>query len=145
MHPFHWLTKVLELLNSADPTLRAPLAISLGAVPGALSRYYLTLGLGQWLGADFPYGTFVANLTGALIMGFFTTLALERGVISPDVRLFVAVGFLGSYTTFSSYTLDTVNLFQFGDRCVAWGYWLGSAFLGLVSVEVGSFLARRLS
>lgn len=139
----HGIEKLLAALIAIDPALRAPLAISLGAVPGALSRYYLTLLLGQWLGPAFPYGTVVVNLTGALIMGFFTTLALERVVISADLRLLIAVGFLGSYTTFSTYTLDTINLLQTGDRCLALLYWAGSALLGLLSVEAGSFLARR--
>jgi CrcB protein len=144
MHHFlHWLTKGLEALGLTDPALRAPLAVSLGAVPGALSRYYLTLGFNQWLGPDFPYGTFVVNLSGALIMGFFTTLALER-VMPPDVRLLVAVGFLGSYTTFSTYALDTANLLQVGSRGASCFYWAGSSFLGVLSLEIGSFLARRL-
>lgn len=144
MHHFlHWLTKGLEALGSTDPALRAPLAISLGAIPGALSRYYLTLGFSQWLGADFPYGTLIVNLSGTLIMGFFATLTLER-VVSPDVRLLVAVGFLGSYTTFSTYALDTANLLQVGSRGAACFYWTGSAFLGVLSLEVGSCLARKL-
>lgn len=140
---FHWLNRGLEALSSIDPVLRTPLAVSLGAIPGALSRYYLTLGFSQWLGANFPYGTFVINLSGALIMGFFTTLSLERAV-SPDVYLLVAVGFLGSYTTFSTYALDTANLLQGGSRGAAYFYWAGSACLGILSLEVGSFLARRL-
>lgn len=139
----HWLTKGLEALSSIDPALRAPLAVSLGAIPGALSRYYLTLSFSQCLSPNFPYGTFLINLSGALIMGFFTTLSLER-VVSPDVRLLVAVGFLGSYTTFSTYALDTVSLLQGGGRGAAYFYWAGSAILGVLSLEAGSFLARRL-
>lgn len=145
MHHFlHWMTKGLEALNLIDPALRAPLAVSLGAIPGALSRYYLTLGFSQWFGPHFPYGTFVVNLSGALIMGFFTTLALERVVLYPDLRLLIAVGFLGSYTTFSTYALDTTSLLQVGSQGAALLYWAGSAFLGVLSLEAGSFLARRL-
>lgn len=140
----HGVEKILAVLTSIDPALRTPIAIGLGAVPGALSRYYLTLALGQWLGPAFPYGTVVVNLSGALIMGFFATLALDRVAVSPDLHLLIAVGFLGSYTTFSTYTLDTASLLQSSDRLLALLYWAGSAGLGLVSVEVGSFLARRL-
>ena len=138
------LAKVLGLLNSVDPAVRAPVAISLGAIPGALSRYYLTLLAARWFGPSFPYGTFVINITGALIMGFFVTLALERTLTSPDLRLLVAVGFLGSYTTFSTYALDTSVLLRSGSLAIAGFYWLGSAILGVLGLQFGSFLARRL-
>ncbi|MBW4580805.1 MAG: fluoride efflux transporter CrcB [Tildeniella nuda ZEHNDER 1965/U140] len=136
---------MLGLVSAIDPALRAPLAVSLGAIPGALSRYYLTLAFARWLGASFPYGTFVINITGSLVMGFFITLTLERMMTSPELRLLVATGFLGSYTTFSSYELDTFNLLQAGNRSLALVYWLGSAVLGFVGLEFGNLLARRLS
>jgi fluoride exporter len=131
-------------LNSIDPSFRAPLAIVLGAIPGSLSRYYITLLLTRWLGTSFPYGTFFINLTGALVMGFFVTLTLERAISSPDLRLLVAVGFLGSYTTFSTYTLDTSVLLRHGSYGLGLFYWAGSALLGIIGLEVGSLLARRL-
>ncbi len=127
-----------------EPEIRAPLAITLGAIPGALSRYYLTRLFACWLGTGFPFGTFFINITGALIMGFFTTLILEKAINAPDLRLLVAVGFLGSYTTFSTYALDTSNLVQSGTKGLALGYWLGSAILGFVGLQVGSFLAKQL-
>lgn len=71
-------------------------------------------------------------------------MALELTLISPDLRLLVAVGFLGSYTTFSTYALDTANLLRVRSHGSALLYWAGSAVLGELSLEVGSFLARRL-
>jgi CrcB protein len=136
-------TTLLGYLGSAHPEIRGAIAISLGAIPGALSRYYLTRLFVQWLGTGFPYGTLVINISGALIMGFFVTLILERAVSSPDLRLLVAVGFLGSYTTFSTYALETVNLFRSGNLTQAFLYWAGSAFLGLIGLELGSLLAKR--
>jgi fluoride exporter len=130
-------------LTSVDPSVRAPLAIALGAVPGALSRYYLTLLFTRWLGTSFPYGTFFINLTGALAMGFFVTLTLERAIQSPDLRLLIAVGFLGSYTTFSTYTLDTSVLLRNGTYGFGLFYWAGSAVLGVIGLEIGGWLARR--
>jgi CrcB protein len=130
---------------SLDPALRVPIAISLGAIPGALSRYYLSVFFAKWLGTDFPYGTFIINVTGAFIMGFFITLIVERAVSSPDLRLLIAVGFLGSYTTFSTYALDTSILLKSGHRGYAILYWLGSAILGWIFLEFGSFIARKLS
>ncbi|MGA7935456.1 MAG: fluoride efflux transporter CrcB [Kovacikia sp.] len=133
-----------SFLQSCRSLVRLPLAISLGAIAGALSRYYLTLGCSQWLGTTFPFGTFVINLSGALIMGFFVTLAVERTIISPDLRLVIAVGFLGSYTTFSSYQLDTEKLLMTGSWQITLLYWSGSASLGVLCLELGTYLARRL-
>jgi CrcB protein len=138
------LSKTLGLVFPSDPVIRASFAISLGAIPGALSRYYLTLFLARTLGTSFPFGTFVINITGALVMGFFVTLTLERTITSPDLRLLIAVGFLGSYTTFSTYALDTSVLLQSGNKGLALFYWLGSAVLGFLSLEIGSFLARKI-
>ncbi len=127
-----------------DPAIRTPIAISLGAIPGALSRYYLTKLASQWFGVAFPYGTFLINLTGALLMGFFVTFTLERSISSPDLRLLIAVGFLGSYTTFSTYALDTKTLLSTGNSQLSLFYWAGSALLGVIFLELGSWLARRL-
>jgi CrcB protein len=138
------LSHMTGTVMSGNPDIRAPIAISLGAIPGALGRYYLTVMFAHWFGTGFPYGTFVINITGALIMGFFVTLTLDRMISSADLRLFVAVGFLGSYTTFSTYALDTANLWRSGNSSLMLFYWLGSASLGFAGLELGSFLARKL-
>ena len=126
-----------------DFTFRAPIAISLGAIAGALSRYYLTLWFAQRFGTAFPYGTLFINLTGCLVMGFFVTLSLERvATIPPEVRLMVTTGFLGAYTTFSTYGLETFNLLHDGNFSAFSFYWVGSAILGIISVQLGVILAR---
>lgn len=126
-----------------DPNLRNPIAISLGAIGGALSRYYLTLWFAQRFGTTFPYGIFSINLTGCLAMGFFITVAVERvPSISLEVRLLIATGFLGAYTTFSTYGLDTMNLLRERNYQAAIFYWAGSAILGIVSIYLGVILAR---
>lgn len=126
-----------------DPTFRNPIAISLGAITGALSRYYLTLWFAQRFGTAFPYGTFFINLTGCFGMGFFLTLALERvATIPPEVRLMVTTGFLGAYTTFSTYGLESVTLLRNRNFPAASFYWAGSAILGIISVQLGVLLAR---
>lgn len=123
--------------------IRNPVAISLGAIAGALSRYYITLWFAQRCGADFPYGTFFINLTGCFAMGFFVTWAMDLVVtISPEVQLLVATGFLGSYTTFSTYGLDTITLLGIRRFIPAGLYWAGSALLGILSVQLGVLLAR---
>jgi fluoride exporter len=135
---------IWRLFTAIDPNIRIPIAISLGAIPGALSRYYITKLTVQWLGTNFPYGTFFINLTGAFIMGFFVTFTLDRWVVSPDLRLLVTVGFLGSYTTFSTYALDTKSLLATGNYQLSLFYWAGSAILGVVGVQFGSWLASKI-
>ncbi len=132
--------------------LRAAIAIALGAIPGALSRYYLTVLFARWFGVEFPYGTFFINITGAFIMGLFTTLILQKTSYLPELRLFVAVGFLGSYTTFSTYALDTTLLMRSAlsatpqepqNYLLALFYWFGSALIGVIGLELGNLIARR--
>lgn len=136
------MLRLLAELN--QPQWRAPLAISLGAVPGALCRYYLGLLCLQWFGVGFPIGTFLINLSGAFVMGFFATFTLDRAISSPDLRSLVAVGFLGSYTTFSTYALEASNLLRSGQPLLALVYGLGSAGLGLLCLELGRLVARSL-
>jgi fluoride exporter len=132
------------LENLLAPEIRAPILIGLGAIPGALSRYYLTLACVKWLGAKFPYGTFLINLTGSALIGFVAALIAIPTIADPDLQWLVSVGFLGSYTTFSTYALDTSNLLQARKYKTALFYWLGSSVLGLLSVELGMFLARNI-
>ncbi|WP_017315218.1 fluoride efflux transporter CrcB [Mastigocladopsis repens] len=126
-----------------NPAIRTPVAISLGAIAGALSRYYLGLWFNQLFGTDFPYSTLIINISGCFVMGFFTTLSLGRLItIHPDVRLLVTTGFLGSYTTFSTYELDIVKLLQQGSLEISLLYCLSSAVLGLFSLQLGIALAK---
>jgi fluoride exporter len=90
------------------------LAIGLGAVLGANARYFVALWAAARLGLGFPYGTLIVNTSGSLILGFLITIFLERLSVSPEVRLFLIVGFLGSFTTFSSFAVESLVLFQSG-------------------------------
>ncbi|NET36171.1 MAG: fluoride efflux transporter CrcB [Cyanothece sp. SIO1E1] len=126
-----------------DSLIRTPMAISLGAIAGALSRYYITLLIAQRFGLAFPYGTLFVNLTGCLLMGFWVTLASERlPGIPPDLKLMLTTGFLGAYTTFSTYGLDSFNLLQNSSMTLTSFYWIGSALLGIFCVHFGAILAR---
>jgi fluoride exporter len=86
------------------------LIISTGAILGANLRYWIGTWAGKQLGTSFPFGTLIINLTGSFILGFFMTLAMDRLLLDPRWRIFFAVGFLGAYTTFSSYTFESMNL-----------------------------------
>ncbi|NER37591.1 MAG: fluoride efflux transporter CrcB [Oscillatoria sp. SIO1A7] len=136
-----------------DPTIRNPIAIGFGAIAGALSRYYLTLWFAQRFGVLFPYGTFFINITGCFGMGFFVTLfPIPSASISPEIRLLVATGFLGAYTTFSTYSLETFSLLRnalnggesWRSFLPAIVYWLGSAVLGIIGILMGAVLARLI-
>jgi fluoride exporter len=130
-----------------DPHLRAPIAISLGAIAGALSRYYLTGWCTSQWGTTWPYGTFIINLSGCFLMGLVATLAAATGptLISPELRLLLTTGFLGAYTTFSTYGLDTVTLAQNQRPIGALGYWAGSAVLGALAVVLGGQLGAVIA
>lgn len=126
-----------------NPAVRTPIGISLGAIAGALSRYYLGLWFTQLFGTGFPYSTLIINVSGCFVMGFFTTLALDPLIaIHPDIRLLVTTGFLGSYTTFSTYELDTAKLLQERNLEIDLAYWFSSAFFAPISLLLGNALAE---
>jgi len=120
------------------------LAISLGGVLGANTRYLVSLYVAERLGAAFPYGTLLINVSGSLIIGFFLTLAAERFTIDPLWRLFFATGFLGAYTTFSSYTFEAAQLVRDGSYGLALVYLFGSVLAGMIGVFAGIVAAERL-
>jgi len=118
------------------------LYISVGAVLGACARYLLSNYVAKMAFSIFPYGTLLINVTGSLLLGFFLILATERLFIADRWRLLVAVGFCGSYTTFSSYAFESFALMEQGQWVqVAWNV-VGSNLLCLVSVAAGAALAR---
>ncbi|WP_413160067.1 fluoride efflux transporter CrcB [Capilliphycus salinus ALCB114379] len=127
-----------------QPVIRNPIAIAFGAVAGALTRYYLTLWFAASFGTNFPYGTFFINLTGCVGMGFFVPFSERIAAFSPELILLLAVGFLGSYTTFSTYELDTHRLIGDSRLEIALFYWMGSAIFGVLGIYIGMSLARLL-
>jgi CrcB protein len=123
--------------------------VSLGGALGALLRWGVGVAAGRWLGTAFPWGTFVINISGSLFLGWFTTVVADRlpytqGVwLSPnDLRLMVAVGFTGAYTTFSTFEYESHGMLQDGDGLKGMTYLFASVFLGLVAVRLGILLAR---
>jgi CrcB protein len=125
-------------------TVQAILVISLGGILGANTRYFVSLYVAERLGAAFPYGTLLINVTGSLIIGFFLTLITERYSVDPLWRLFFATGFLGAYTTFSSYTYEAAQLIRDGSYALAFLYLFGSVLAGMVGVFMGIVAAERL-
>lgn len=118
--------------------------VSVGAVVGANARYFLGAWAAERFGTTFPYGTLIINLTGSLILGFFLALATERALIDPRYRLLIAVGFCGSYTTFSTYTYESITLMLSGSWTLGLLNLLGSTALGLGAVGLGILLGRSV-
>lgn len=119
-----------------------PLAIASGAVPGALSRFYITEWSKTHLWTKFPIATFGINLTGCLAMGFFFTISKGITGYPKELDLAIRTGFLGSYTTFSTYGFDTLTLWRSNQKGAAAFYWAGSAVLGLGAVILGATIAK---
>jgi CrcB protein len=116
-------------------------AISIGAVLGANARYLLGGWLSGLLDSSFPYATLVINVTGSLVIGLVLGLAADR-IMPWWWRPGVAIGFLGSYTTFSTFSYETLNLIQEGSYVPALVNIGGSVIAGLVGVGVGLAIAR---
>lgn len=120
------------------------LIISAGAVLGANARYLISDWAARKLGVGFPYGTFIINLTGSLLIGLFLTLATERFVVDPRLRLFITIGFLGAYTTFSTYAYESFTLIYQGQWLAGMLNLLGSVLLGVAAVGAGIFLGKLI-
>ncbi len=95
------------------------LAISIGAVLGANARYLLGGWIADRMGATFPYGTLAINLTGSFLLGVVLTLVVQRGMLPMWVQPAIAVGFLGSFTTFSTFSYETLSLITMGSVLAA--------------------------
>jgi CrcB protein len=118
--------------------------IALGAVVGASARYFLNTLIARNISSAFPYGTLLINITGSLILGFFLIFSTERALLDPRWRLLVAVGFCGSYTTFSSYAFESFALMEQGQWLLSGINIIGSNALCLAGVLAGAALARAL-
>jgi CrcB protein len=119
-----------------------PLWIGVGAFLGANLRYLVQTWTASRWGPDFPYGTLIINVSGSFILGFFITLVTQRVAVSAEWRAFVVVGLLGGFTTFSSFSVETLNLVQTGRWLPAALYLAGNVCLGLFGAYLGVILAR---
>jgi fluoride exporter len=118
--------------------------ISLGAILGANTRYWIGTWAAEKFGSAFPYGTMIINLTGSFFIGFFLTLATERLALDPRWRYLVVVGFLGAYTTFSTFTFESFKLIDQGQWLLAFLNVLGSTVLGIILIGLGVFAAKMI-
>ncbi len=118
--------------------------VAVGGSLGALSRYGLGTYIARYYGTAFPWGTLVINLTGCFLIGLAFALGFERNLLGPSARLAFMTGFLGAYTTFSTYALESVNFARAGTVAVAVTNVMLSTLGGLVLVIGGMWLGRIL-
>ncbi len=122
----------------------AVLAIALGGAVGALGRFYLSTGVYALIGRDFPYGTLAVNVLGSVVMGLLYALALERFPLTPELRAGLWVGLLGAFTTFSTFSIETVQLIEDGEQLKAVLNAVLSVALCVAGCWVGVVLGRQL-
>jgi CrcB protein len=116
--------------------------VGVGGGVGAITRYLLGLWIAERFGTAFPWGTFVINVTGSLLIGIILTVLTDKVVADPVWRLLLVVGFLGGYTTFSSYPVEALTLANAGECVFALAYVLGSNVVGLLAVVLGAVVAH---
>jgi CrcB protein len=119
------------------------LAVAAGGSLGVVARFLVSTSCARLFGTGFPVGTLVINVSGSLFLGWFVTVIQERYTISDTARLAVAVGFLGAYTTFSTFSYESNSLLEQGAGMKATFNMLGSLLFGLIAVRVGILLAAR--
>ena len=124
--------------------MQALLWISLGAVAGANARFLFSRWAARAFDSTFPYGTLLINIGGSLLLGFFLVWTTERVLADPRWRLLIAIGFCGSYTTFSSYAFETMAYFEQGHWTLFAANILANNLLSLAAVLGGAALARVL-
>ena len=118
--------------------------IALGGALGAVSRFLMGNAVSKAVGSALPYGTFVINLVGCFAMGLLMTIIVDRELLSAAWRLFLCVGFLGGFTTFSSFGYEALMLLTEGRLLAALTYVSGSVVLGLAAAAAGGLCARAL-
>ena len=119
-------------------------AVAIGAALGGVLRYYVASTLQQRLGATFPWGTLVVNVSGSLLLGVLIRYALATPTVSVEMRALLTTGFCGGYTTFSTYSYETATLLEDGQYGRAGAYALASVVVALGATFAGFVLAREL-
>jgi CrcB protein len=119
--------------------------VAIGGALGSVARFWVDSAVASRLGTRFPYGTFFINMSACVLIGFSLTLLARRTGINPAWRFLVPIGFLGAYSTFSSYEWEAFATLRTGDFSSAALYAISSLLLGLVAVGCGVFLAEVIS
>jgi len=114
--------------------------VFLGGGIGATARYWMSGAIYRWSGATFPYGTLAVNALGCIFIGFLMTAFEERFLVTPSLRIFLTIGILGGFTTFSTFSFETISLIQGAEYYRA----MGNIGLTLCSCLGGTYLGTML-
>jgi fluoride exporter len=120
------------------------ISIAIGGATGALCRYGMSNGVYLLLGRSFPYGTLAVNILGSVIMGSVYVMMIERMDVSPELRAGIIIGLLGGFTTFSAFSIETLNLLESGETIKAGFNILLSVSLCVSGCWLGMILGRQL-
>jgi len=118
--------------------------IGLGGFAGAIARYLVDGAVADRTGGGFPWGTLVINATGSFVLGLLFALTAERAILPADIRGPLMIGFLGAYTTFSTWMLESWGLIESGSYAAALANLGGSVVIGLVAVAAGLIIGRAI-
>jgi CrcB protein len=119
--------------------------IAIGGAAGAVSRYLIQGWVEELSNGRFPWGTFAVNISGSFVLGVVFALAIDRAILAPEVRVPLMIGFLASYTTFSTLMLESWRLVEEGALLVALGNLLVSVIVGMVALVAGLALGRAIA
>ena len=120
------------------------LLIGLGGFAGAIARYLVDGVVADRSGGTFPWGTLVVNVSGSFLLGLLFAMSTDRAILPAEIRGPLLIGFIGAYTTFSTYMLESWRLVEAGDVAVALLNLLGSMALGVAAVVAGLFIGRHI-
>jgi len=120
------------------------IGLIIGSVAGGVSRYLVTVGVSRFVGQGLIYGTLIVNLVGCFILGFLMIAFEQKFAVSPHLRLLLVVGFCGSFTTFSTFIMEIVQLMDTGHVLKAGGYLGGSIIFGTLCLYLGTLLGKAV-
>ncbi len=120
------------------------LAVAIGGASGAVSRWLLASSIQRMTGGAFPWGTFAVNALGSLLLGFLFIWLIERSSMGELLRMAIIIGFLGAFTTFSTFSVESIRLLEEGALGLAFGYIIGQVILCLGLAWLGAQIARSL-
>lgn len=143
-----WYFNMLSLIcnklfkKESKITMQKLLFVGVGGFIGACLRYLITLISPKLFGTVFPYGTLIVNVTGGFLIGFIMELSLTTGSVSPNLRLFLTTGIMGGLTTFSTFSYDTVSIFNEGNYMLGMLNIVLNLCFSLLGVVLGRYCAQ---
>jgi CrcB protein len=120
------------------------LAVGVGGFVGAIARFWLASYVGQRMGTRFPYGTFLVNVSGCFLVGFAMTILADRTNLSPTYRYLIPIGFIGGYTTFSTFEYETLRAIQDGQLTIGLLNIVLSVTVGFLMVWTGALVGKAV-